>query len=152
MYVAKAQHAGVVRYDGSQNHYDAANLALVSELRHAIDADELVLFYQPKINLQDGGAGAVEALIRWQHPDHGLLPPDRFIPLAEQTGLIDRVTEWVVTRAIADVRSWGGDLSVAVNVSARNLGTQDWCRTWSILWLQALSPPAGSMSRSRRPR
>jgi diguanylate cyclase len=122
MYVAKAHHAGVVRYDPSLNHYDAANLALVSELRHAIDADELVLFYQPKINLRDGGADAVEALIRWQHPDHGLLPPDRFIPLAEQTGLIDRVTEWVVTRAIADVMSWGDGLSVAVNVSARNLG------------------------------
>jgi len=68
MYVAKAQHAGLIRYDPSQNHYDAANLALVSQLRHAIDADELVLFYQPKVSLGDGGVDAVEALIRWQHP------------------------------------------------------------------------------------
>jgi EAL domain-containing protein (putative c-di-GMP-specific phosphodiesterase class I) len=95
---------------------------LVSELRVALDEDQLVLFYQPKINLQDGRVDAVEALIRWRHPELGLLSPDRFIPLAEQTGLIDRVTEWVAIRAIADLRGWGDGLSVAVNVSARNLG------------------------------
>jgi diguanylate cyclase (GGDEF)-like protein len=122
MYVAKAQHAGVIRYDPSQNHYDAAKLALVSELRHAIDADQLVLYYQPKVSLQDGRVDAVEALIRWQHPEQGLLAPDCFIPLAEQTGLIDRVTEWVVTRAALDLAGWNDDLRVAVNVSARNLG------------------------------
>jgi diguanylate cyclase (GGDEF)-like protein len=121
MYVAKAQHAGVIGYDPSQNHYDAANLTLVSELRHAIDENELVLFYQPKVSLQDGRVEAVEALVRWQHPELGLLPPDRFIPLAEQTGLIDRVTEWVVVRAIADLKGWSEGLSVAVNVSARSL-------------------------------
>jgi len=121
MYVAKAQHAGVIRYDPSQNHYDAANLTLVSELRHAIDEDELVLFYQPKVSLPDGRVDAAEALIRWQHPELGLLPPDRFIPFAEQTGLIDRVTEWVVIRAIEDLREWSDGLSVAINVSARNL-------------------------------
>jgi diguanylate cyclase (GGDEF)-like protein len=122
MYVAKAQHAGVVRYNPSQNHYDAANLALVSELRQAIDGDQLVLFYQPKVSLRDGCVDAVEALIRWQHPEQGLLAPDRFIPLAEQTGLIDRVTAWVVTRAAEDLARLSDDLSVAVNVSARNLG------------------------------
>ena len=121
MYVAKAQHAGVIRYDSSQNHYDAANLSLVSELRHAIDEEELVLFYQPKVNLQDGSVDAVEALIRWQHPGLGLLSPDRFIPLAEQTGLIDRVTEWVALRAIADLQGWSDGLAVSINVSARNL-------------------------------
>jgi diguanylate cyclase (GGDEF)-like protein len=121
MYVAKAQHAGVIRYDPSQNHYDAANLTLVSELRHAIDEDELVLFYQPKVGLRDGRVFAVEALIRWQHPELGLLSPDRFIPLAEQTGLIDRLTEWVATRAINDLSGWGEGLSMAINVSARSL-------------------------------
>jgi diguanylate cyclase len=122
MYVAKAHHAGLIRYDPSQNHYDAANLALVSELRHAIDENELVLFYQPKVSLKDGRVESVEALVRWQHPELGLLSPDRFVPLAEQTGLIDRVTEWVVIRAIADLREWSDGLSLAVNVSARNLG------------------------------
>jgi diguanylate cyclase (GGDEF)-like protein len=122
MYVAKAHHAGVVRYDPSQNHYDAANLQLIAELRHAVDTDELVLFYQPKVSLRDGRIEAVEALIRWQHPRLGLLSPDRFIPLAEQTGLIDRVTEWVIDRAVTDLGSWEGELSMSVNVSARNLG------------------------------
>jgi diguanylate cyclase len=121
MYVAKAHHSGIVRYDPSHNHYDAANLALVSELRHAIDTDQLVLHYQPKVGLRDGRARALEALIRWDHPVHGLLPPDRFIPLAEQTGLIDRLTDWVVTRALGDVDALPGDLDVAVNVSARSL-------------------------------
>ena len=104
MYFAKAQHLGVVRYHPAQNHYDAANLALVSQLRHAIDSDQLVLHYQPKARLSDGTIEAVEALVRWQHPEHGLLYPDRFIPLAEQTDLIDRLTTWVVTRALADLR------------------------------------------------
>jgi len=121
MYVAKSQHAGIIRYDSSQNHYDAANLTLVSELRNAIGENELVLFYQPKVGLRDGRVVAVEALIRWQHPELGLLSPDRFIPLAEQTGLIDRLTEWVATRAIADLSNWDEGLSVAINVSARSL-------------------------------
>ena len=124
MYVAKRTQAGLVRYDPSQNHYDAANLALVSELRHAIDSDQLVLHYQPKVSLGSRGVNAVEALVRWQHPVHGLLYPDRFIPMAEQTGLIDKLTQWVVARAATELASLGSecdDLTVAVNVSARNL-------------------------------
>jgi diguanylate cyclase len=124
MYVAKRNQAGLVRFDQSQNHYDAANLALVAELRHAIDSDQLVLHYQPKVSLGSPGVRAVEALVRWQHPAHGLLYPDRFIPMAEQTGLIDKLTEWVVVRAASDLASLGSechDLTVAVNVSARNL-------------------------------
>jgi diguanylate cyclase (GGDEF)-like protein len=124
MYEAKRQHAGVVHYDKTQNHYDASNLALVAELRHAIDADQLVLHYQPKTRLDDHRVEAVEALVRWQHPEHGLLYPDRFVPLAEQTDLIDKLTEWVVTNALKELVSLGPlnqDLTVAVNVSARNL-------------------------------
>jgi diguanylate cyclase len=125
MYEAKAQHAGVLRYEPSQNHYDATNLALIAELRLAIEADQLVLHYQPKATLADGTIQAVEALVRWQHPTRGLLPPDRFIPLAEQTDLIDKLTAWVLRRALTDLRTftWSGrPLSMAVNVSARNLG------------------------------
>ena len=128
MYVAKRQHAGVMRYDTTQNHYDASNLALVAELRHAIASDQLLLHYQPKVDITNQRADAVEALVRWQHPVHGLLYPDRFIPLAEQTDLIDELTSWVLTRALKDLSVLGpnGDqLTVAVNVSARNLGRMD---------------------------
>jgi EAL domain-containing protein (putative c-di-GMP-specific phosphodiesterase class I) len=125
MYAAKTRHSGVLRYDASQDLYDAANLSLASELRHAIDAGELVLHYQPKARMQDGRVDALEALVRWQHPTLGLLAPDRFVPLAEQSDLIDRLTEWVVHRALADIcelQVVSGLVSVAVNVSARNLG------------------------------
>jgi diguanylate cyclase (GGDEF)-like protein len=128
MYVAKSQHAGVVRYDAQQDHYDATNLALIGELRHAIEADQLVLHYQPKTSVDTGSVDAVEALVRWQHPSLGLLHPARFLPLAEQTELIDRLTTWVLNRALAELRGLGSaaaDLGVAVNVSARNLSRPD---------------------------
>jgi diguanylate cyclase (GGDEF)-like protein len=125
MYTAKSRHLGVVKYHESQSHYNASNLALVAELRHAIDVDELVLYYQPKVRIIDGRVNAVEALVRWQHPNRGLVYPDEFIPLAEQTDLIDRLTAWVMKRALSDVSHFGpgaDELTVSVNVSARNLG------------------------------
>jgi diguanylate cyclase (GGDEF)-like protein len=126
MYTAKEMHLGVVRYDETQNHYDASNLTLIAELRTAIETDQLVLYYQPKVGIVDRRIDAVEALVRWQHPTHGLLQPDRFIPLAEQTDLIDRLTEWVLRRALSDLNRFGPasqSLTVAVNVSARNLSS-----------------------------
>ena len=125
MYVAKDQHSGVVRYDATQNHYDAANLALIGQLRNAIEIDQLVLHYQPKAALASGRIEAVEALVRWRHPDLGLLYPDRFVPLVEQTDLIDKLTEWVLRQALRDLDSLGPGsehVTMAVNVSARNLG------------------------------
>ncbi len=125
MYVAKEQHSGVMRYNEGQNHYDAANLALIGELRHAIEIDQLVLHYQPKATLSNGRVEAVEALVRWRHPSLGLLYPDRFVPLVEQTDLIDKLTEWVLRQALADLSGLGPDaahVTMAVNVSARNLG------------------------------
>ena len=89
MYVAKAQHAGVARYDETLDEYDADSLTLVSELRRAIDEGQLVLHYQPQATLADGHVRSIEALVRWQHPTHGLLYPDRFLPLAEPTD-VDR--------------------------------------------------------------
>jgi diguanylate cyclase (GGDEF)-like protein len=121
MYLAKAQHVGVMHYDADHDHYDAANLGLIADLRRAIDAGELVMHYQPKAALDDGRVEAVEALVRWQHPSLGLLYPDRFIPLCEQTDLIDRLTTWVMRTALTDIRDLG-DVSVSVNVSARTLG------------------------------
>jgi diguanylate cyclase (GGDEF)-like protein len=125
MYVAKAEHAGVARYEAEDDQYDAASLGLVSELRQAIEQDQLVLHYQPQRDVLSGRTSAVEALVRWQHPTRGLLYPDTFLPLAEQTDLIDRLTRWVLRRALSDLRGLGqagSRLTVAVNVSARGIG------------------------------
>jgi diguanylate cyclase len=125
MYVAKTRHAGVARYDETLDEYDADSLTLVSELRRAVDDGQLVLHYQPQATLADGRVRSIEALVRWQHPTHGLLYPDKFLPLAEPTDAIDKLTRWVLRTALADVRdlsagSW--DMCVAVNVSARSIG------------------------------
>jgi len=128
MYLAKQDHAGRARYDAARDHYDAGKLALVAELRRALEADELVLHYQPKATLSDGRIRAVEALVRWQHPERGLLGPDAFLPVAEQTGLIEPLTRWVLRTALAQIGRWGTDLdhlTMAVNISARNLGHSD---------------------------
>ncbi|BCY09497.1 hypothetical protein L3i22_045850 [Actinoplanes sp. L3-i22] len=132
MYLAKGTRSGTARYDRRRDHYDAAQLALVAELRRAIETNELVLHYQPKAELRTGTICAVEALIRWQHPRRGTVPPDAFLPVAEQTGLIDPLTRWVLATALAQVAAWGAaceTLSVAVNVSARNLGRADFADT-----------------------
>jgi diguanylate cyclase (GGDEF)-like protein len=128
MYIAKTRQIDFVRYDARDDHYDAANLGLIAELRRGIDTGQLVLHYQPKTCVIDGHVDAVEALVRWQHPVHGILPPDRFIPLAEHTDLMDNLTTWVLTEALTEIRDLGpiaADLSVAVNISARNLARAD---------------------------
>jgi diguanylate cyclase (GGDEF)-like protein len=124
MYAAKSKHAGVVRYEPSLDRFDAASLSRVSKLRRAIDADELVLHYQPLATLADRKVVAVEALVRWQHPTDGLLYPDQFLPLAEQTDVIDKLTSWVLRTAARQILQLApdADLTVAVNVSARSLG------------------------------
>jgi diguanylate cyclase (GGDEF)-like protein len=121
MYVAKEQHAGAVRYEPALDHYDAGNLTLMSQLRQAIDEDQLVLHYQPQMTLADGRMGAVEALVRWQHPTRGLLLPGTFMELAEQTDLIDKLTHWVLDRALEDLGALDDETRVAVNVSARSI-------------------------------
>jgi diguanylate cyclase (GGDEF)-like protein len=124
MYAAKEHHLGVARYDAGQNHFVAADLALMADLRLAIDNDELILHYQPQISVTSGNVEAVEALVRWVHPSEGMVYPDRFIGLAEKTDLIDRLTDWVLERALADAvqfPSSASDLRIAVNISARNL-------------------------------
>jgi diguanylate cyclase (GGDEF)-like protein len=130
MYVAKAQHRGVVRYNPEQDQYDAATLSLVAELAAAIAHDQLVLHYQPKGDLAAGSVVAVEALVRWQHPNRGLLFPDTFLPAAEQTELIEDLTRWVLRRAVTALPTLdpSGRLAVAVNISARSLARPDFAQ------------------------
>jgi diguanylate cyclase (GGDEF)-like protein len=123
MYVSKEAHAPRV-YTPEQDHYSPDRLALVGELRRALEKKELVLHYQPRLALPGGELQGVEALVRWQHPEHGLLSPDRFLPLAEHTGLIRPLTRYIIDAALRQARSWrdeGRDVGVAVNLSARDL-------------------------------
>jgi EAL domain-containing protein (putative c-di-GMP-specific phosphodiesterase class I) len=91
---------------------------LENDLRQALARDELRLFYQPIIDIKTGKLFGAEALARWQHPQKGLVPPDLFIPLAEETGLIGAIGEWVLQRGCADAASWPAPLKVAINLSA----------------------------------
>jgi diguanylate cyclase (GGDEF)-like protein/PAS domain S-box-containing protein len=121
MYQAKAEHQGVRRYSDDLERSSLSRLALASELAEAIDHGQLRLDYQPKVSCVGGTVTGVEALVRWQHPTRGLLLPDVFVPLAEQTGIIRELTNWVLQRALAECASWhraGHLLPVAVNLSA----------------------------------
>jgi len=103
-------------------------LALLGELRHAIDNDELVLHFQPKISLSTGRVIGVEALVRWQHSQRGLMAPDQFIGLAEQTGVIRPLSRWVLNETLRQWSAWrraGIDVSMAVNLSVRDLHDPD---------------------------
>jgi EAL domain-containing protein (putative c-di-GMP-specific phosphodiesterase class I) len=128
MYHAKAEKSGWAFYDSSRVRQDTARLTLIGELRRALEQRELVLYYQPKAGLADGEVHAVEALLRWSHPVRGLVPPDDFIPMAQQTGLIKPLTLYVIDEALRQCRSWQEDglrLAVAVNLFARNLVDAD---------------------------
>lgn len=124
MYVAKQHHLGVAVYDPAANGHSPERLALLGDLRRALDNDELLLHFQPKVSLSTGQVCGAEALVRWAHPDRGLIPPDAFIPLAENTGMIGPLTTRVLDLALAQARRWAdaaAPLQVAVNLSARNL-------------------------------
>lgn len=124
MYVAKRSNLGYSPYDERYDHSSAERLSLMSELRQAVEHDQLTLYYQPKVDLSTHRVKYVEALVRWDHPTRGFVPPDQFIPFAEQTGYIKSITRWVADKAIAQCAAWraqGFDLEVSVNVSAREL-------------------------------
>jgi len=124
MYVAKDTNVGYAFYDASVDTHASTRLALIGELRRAIEERELVLHYQPKISVRSGRIAGVEALVRWQHPERGLVMPDEFIPVAQETSLIKALTLYVINEAGLQWRTWadeGRRLPIAVNISMRNL-------------------------------
>ena len=128
MYVAKRTKRGYAVYAPQLDEHTAAHLALIGELRHAIGHDELLLHYQPTVALKTGRTIGVEALVRWQHPTQGLIPPDRFIPAAEETELVQPLARWVLNQGLSQLRIWndsGLDVELAVNLSAWNLRDPD---------------------------
>ena len=128
MYTAKDDRAGFAFYSAERDHYSAERLALAGRLRQGIADGELVLHYQPQIDLTTGVVVGVEALVRWEHPTLGMIPPDDFIPLAERTELIRPLTAFVFRAAVAQAAKWrrdGRELRVSINLSPCNLREDD---------------------------
>ena len=124
MYAAKEARGAYEIYSSSRDRHSPNRLTLLSQIRPALEKGEFVVHYQPKVDLLTGKVHGVEALIRWQHPERGLVPPDEFIPLVERTVMVRPVTHWVLNEALCQWHNWdlaGMDLSIAVNLSARNL-------------------------------
>ena len=124
MYVAKETHSGYAIYSCDDDRHEPTRLSLVGELRRAIDERELTLHYQPKVALRSGRVTGVEALVRWRHPERGLIMPDEFIPVAQKTGLIKPLTHYVIDEALRQCSAWGRRghaVRVAVNISPRSL-------------------------------
>jgi diguanylate cyclase (GGDEF)-like protein/PAS domain S-box-containing protein len=121
---AREDYTGCVVYSTECDPYDPLALSLLGELRRALEADQLMLHYQPKVDLRSRSVIGAEALLRWHHPKRGPIGPQQFIPLAEQGGLIRPLTRWVLKEALGQCHTWheeGRTLPVAVNLSARNL-------------------------------
>lgn len=124
MYHAKNNHYGYTFYESELDRHSLIQLNLETDLLEAIEKNQLELHYQPKINLNSGKTMGVEVLVRWKHPKRGYIPPDAFIQLAEQTGLIQPLTRWVLNTALKQCAHWHASnlmLSIAINISARSL-------------------------------
>ncbi|MFI5099317.1 MAG: putative bifunctional diguanylate cyclase/phosphodiesterase [Actinomycetes bacterium] len=124
MYLAKELQSGVEVYDPEHDFHNTDRLGLLAALRGALDAHQLELHYQPEVSLETGQVVGAEALVRWRHPARGYIPPDEFIPLAETSGLMHRLTAFVIDTALAQVAAWHAEgmvVTVAVNVSSRDL-------------------------------
>jgi diguanylate cyclase (GGDEF)-like protein len=124
MYTAKRGNGGAAVYSPEHDQSSVRRLSLLGELRRAIAEDELELYYQPCLTLPSGTIGSAEALVRWNHPRHGVMPPGEFIELAEISGMIQPLTHWVIESAVTQIKAWrdaGHELVVSVNLSVRNL-------------------------------
>jgi diguanylate cyclase (GGDEF)-like protein len=128
MYAAKEAQADFKVYCADQNEHTVRRLSVLSDIRHALNSDQIVVYYQPIVDLDDLTVTGAEGLVRWEHPERGLIPPNAFVQTVEQTGLIGPLTRHVLERAIAECAGWrkaGRPLSVAVNLSVRNLLDRD---------------------------
>ena len=124
MHIAKAEAKSVHIFNEDETEDTTRRLALFGELRRAIDQDNLVLYYQPKICMRTNKIKEVEALVRWDHAEQGLIQPDEFLPLAEKTALIKPLTYWVLNEAIRQCKAWntdGYEIKININLSPRNL-------------------------------
>jgi predicted signal transduction protein with EAL and GGDEF domain len=124
MYASKEDGGGYEIYSEDLDRHNPMHLALMGSVRPALENNEFVLFYQPKVRFSDGAVAGMEALIRWEHPELGLVMPDAFIPFIEKTGLLRPLTQFVVNEALRQCREWadlGIQLEVAINVSPRSL-------------------------------
>jgi diguanylate cyclase (GGDEF)-like protein len=124
MYVAKNDQMGYFVYTKNKDVHCKENLSLPFDLKNAINRDEFQILFQPKIDISTGKAIGAEVLLRWHHPQYGLIMPDKFIAIAESTGYINTITEWLLERVIVQQQIWesrGLNLRIAINVSANNL-------------------------------
>jgi diguanylate cyclase (GGDEF)-like protein len=145
MYQGKRGTAGVVVFDPALATSPSHHLNIQHDMRRALESGELRLLYQPKVDLGTGRTRGVEALLRWEHPERGLLLPGEFLPAVEQSGVMGPLTEWVVRQALADCAAWtaaGRDWTVAVNASARNLDQPEFADTVARLAAAAGVPPS----------
>ena len=147
MYQAKRLNSGFSIYEPGQDQHSPERLSLMGELRRAISENELVLHYQPVIDIATRRLSGVEALVRWNHPTRGLLYPDTFVPLAEHTGLIRALDRWVVQAALQTNQDWarrGLDLDMSVNLSVGSLHDVQ-IAEWLIDQLKSYAMPAGRL-------
>ncbi|OAI13096.1 diguanylate cyclase [Methylomonas koyamae] len=128
LFMAAKSHEGYTIYAPSYDDHSPRRLTLMSELRQAIEKEQLMIYYQPKVSVKTGKIYGVEALVRWAHPKHGFIAPDEFIPMAERTRVIKHLTLWMLKRAFRDCAEWhrqGLELVVSVNLSTKDLHDPD---------------------------